>query len=318
MERFVRTQTVEQSIGKQGRLSVGLISADVRLRAVEGTTAKVVATFTISAGSDDEADRIFEELKLRVNAGPSHVRLEERDRNRGLSGIAHLFDRRSVDLSVEVDGPVDCRLEVDGVSADITAHGFTGGQRYQTVSGDMRLTDVAGAIKIEAVSGDVRLAAVGAVGLQVSTVSGDLSLEAPSFVELRASTVSGDVEVDGRLETDHSHAIDTVSGDASLALVGGATISVHGLSTVISASLPHRSEGPKDRRRLIFDDGSAQVTFNSMSGDLKVSRSQRGVPQAPSSAAPTTTYTAIETLRALEAGEIDVDEAARRLGSVER
>ena len=318
MERFVRTQTVEQAIGSQGRLSVGLISADGRLRAVEGTTATVVATFTISAGSDDEADRIYEGLKLRVDAGPSHLRLEERDRERGLAGIAHLFDRRSADLSVEVDAPAGCRLEVNGVSADITVHGFTGGQRYQTVSGDMRLTDVAGAIKIEAVSGDVRLAAVGAVGLQVSTVSGDLSLEAPSFVELRASTVSGDVEVDGRFETAHSHAIDTVSGDANLALVGGATISVHGLSTVISASLPHRSEGPKDRRRLIFDDGTAQLAFNSMSGDLTVSRSRYAVPRPPSPAAPTPTYTAIETLRELEAGDIDVDEAARRLGSLDR
>jgi hypothetical protein len=322
MARFVRTQTIEHAIGPEGRLIVGMVEADLRLKAVEGDAVRAVATFEIPAKSDAEADELFERLKLRVDADSGSLRIEERNRRPGFAGLARLFDGIRIGIDLEIDAPANCRLDVEAVSADVTSVGFHGGQRYKTVSGDMRLTEVRGALKVDAVSGDIRLDADGATGLQVHTVSGDLSLEAPSWVELRASTVSGDVEIDGRLEADHDHSVDTVSGDFRLALVGGATINVHGLSTDISASVPHRAEGPKDRRRLIVGDGSARLAFSSMSGDFNLAKSTADAP-APAPAAPAAPPApsappaprpdAMELLRALEAGEITVDEAARRL-----
>ncbi|RPH33247.1 MAG: hypothetical protein EHM90_06460 [Chloroflexi bacterium] len=107
------------------------------------------------------------------------------------------------------------------------------------------------------------------------------------------------------------------------------TISVRGLSSDVHSSLPHRVEGNADRRRLIVGDGAASLSFSSMSGDLSVTRSRQAAaasampavtesadaaePTAPSLDA-TAANSQTEVLAALERGEIDVDEAMRRLG----
>jgi hypothetical protein len=69
-------------------------------------------------------------------------------------------------------------------------------------------------------------------------------------------------------------------------------------------------------------DGAAAVAFSSMSGDLAVTRSrQQPAATEPAATAPATSRPATpapddrnEILRALERGDIDVDEAMRRLG----
>jgi hypothetical protein len=112
--------------------------------------------------------------------------------------------------------------------------------------------------------------------------------------------------------------VETVSGELAVGLVGDATFEIHGLSTDVSSELDHRLEGQIDRRRLIIGSGSPRLVFNSMSGDVKVRRPRRISPR-PASATPRAEPTAAErqseldVLRALERGEIDVDEATRRL-----
>jgi hypothetical protein len=99
------------------------------------------------------------------------------------------------------------------------------------------------------------------------------------------------------------------------------TVSVRGLSSDVHASVPHRVEGSTDRRRLIVGDGAATVNFNSMSGDLSVVSSRQAATEAPKPAMPAgpaaapTADERLAILDALEKGEIDVDEALRRLGS---
>ncbi len=100
------------------------------------------------------------------------------------------------------------------------------------------------------------------------------------------------------------------------------TVSVRGLASDIHSSLPHRLEGSADRRRMIVGDGAASVTFNSMSGDLAVTRSkQADAPPVEAAAAQhqrrlpsPAVEDRLTVLGALERGEIDVDEAMRRLG----
>jgi hypothetical protein len=130
--------------------------------------------------------------------------------------------------------------------------------------------------------------------------------------------VSGDVSVDGELGDSAPHAVDTVSGDFRLATASGMTVAVRGMSSDIHSAIAHRLEGGADRRRLIVGDGAASVAFNSMSGDLAVTRS-RQQPHPPAAvsepAATSGSVDRIAVLGALERGEIDVDEAMRQLGN---
>ena len=153
---------------------------------------------------------------------------------------------------------------------------------------------------------------------------------APRIEQLRAATVSGDVELEGTCADGPEHRIETVSGDPSLGVVGGLTLEVRGLSTDADVRLPHRCEGSRDRRRYVIGDGGAQLLFSSMSGDIDDATCARRTGDAA-----TATHRRrrphrlrrdrpsidddeqLEVLRALERGEIDVDEAARRLGGGE-
>ena len=64
MPTFVRQQQISHPIGAQGRLQVRVTDADLRLRASGVDDVQLRATFEIRAGSDEEADRLFEDAPL--------------------------------------------------------------------------------------------------------------------------------------------------------------------------------------------------------------------------------------------------------------
>ena len=284
MPSYGRTQEIEHEIGPDGSFDLSVASADVRLIARAGNTVRVSATFEIHAGSDEEANRYLNELGLRVHAVPGALSVAERNNgDRGFGAISRFFGADTVELGdVEVEAPPGCRLEIRTVSGDLQASGFVGQQRFQSVSGDLRLVEGGGDVDIDSVSGDVTLRAVGSVSLRMNNVSGDLSAEAPRFERIHAQSVSGDISIDGDLAIGGSHVVDTVSGDCRLAIGGGATVEVRGLSSDVHSSLPHRIEGTAERRRLIVGDGRTAVGFNSMSGDVSVvpSRQARSANRA--------------------------------------
>jgi hypothetical protein len=150
--------------------------------------------------------------------------------------------------------------------------------------------------------------------LEMNTVSGDVSAVAPRFDELRLVTVSGDVELEGEFAPRAQHRVETVSGDLSLGVVDGLTLEVRGLSSDTRVSVPHRSEGSRDRRRYVIGGGEGSLLFSSMSGDASVRPGRRlTAPIPPTPPTPADADDQLAILRALEAGEIDVDEAASRL-----
>lgn len=324
MPTFVRTQSIEHRIGASGRLAIRVTSSDTRIRAVEGDTARVRGTYRIDAASEADADRVYQELQLRVTAGDGVLEVEEPTSvSRTLGGtLSRLFGGAGhpmLDLDVEL--PSGAGLRFEGVSADLQASGLRGQQRYQTVSGDLLLQETGGSLRIEGVSGDITIRADAPLALQANAVSGDLSVMSPTFASLRASSVSGDVELEGAFAPDGEHRIETVSGDAAIGLVGGATFDVRGLSTDVSCRLPNEMQGHGDQRRVVVGDGAARIRFSSMSGDLSVAAPRRMTAVSPpaegstAAGAPTTAESSqqLEILRALERGEIDVEEATRRL-----
>jgi hypothetical protein len=321
MATFVRTQSIAHRIGDRGSLVLSVTSADISIKGVPGDEASLHATFEIRAASDEEADRIFEKAKLQTDAGGSRLRVEESD---GVSGIGSAISRLvsgrgQAALSIEAQVPRLAEVRIEGASADVQGEGLQGDQRYVSVSGDMYLTDSGGALRVNTVSGDVTIRATDQLDLRFEVVSGDVSVIAPRLEGLRGTSVSGDIEVEGELAKGE-YRVETVSGDLTVGLLGGASFEVRGLSTDIHSDLDHRIEGRHDRRRVLIAGGGPAFLFSSMSGDLAVRRPRRidagrataQLPVASSTPKPSNDVQ-LAVLRALEAGEIDVDEATRRL-----
>ena len=320
MGTFVRTQSIDHSVGERGRVSLKVTSSDVQVRGIPGDEAHIRATFKISASSDADADRIFEAVQLRVNRGSGELSVEEHEGNYSVgSVIGRLFGANGhYELAVEAEVPTAAEVQLAAVSSDVDVTDLHGEQRYQTVSGDLSVSNGGGSVRLQSVSGDATIRAEEPLSIQSQGVSGDLNVTAPILRSLRASTVSGDVELEAQLDEGGDFRVETVSGDLSVGLVGDATFEIRGLSTDVSSELDHRLEGQVDRRRLIVGKGGARLVFNSMSGDVDVRRPRR-LSAEPGRTEPVHEPTTeekqseLDVLRALERGEIDVDEATRRL-----
>lgn len=321
MATYVRTQEITHTIGTAGRLELRVTAADVQVRASAGTQVRVRGTFEIRASDEDEANRIYDQIQLREERTSDALRVSERNDRPGLSGtLNRIFgggDHGGLDIVVEL--PAGAELRLDTASGDVQATGLRGAQRYHTVSGDLYLTDLGGSVRVNTVSGDATVRGVEPMELRVEAISGDLNLAAPLLKGLRSTSVSGDIGIEGELSPSGEFRAETVSGDLSIGLIGSAVFEVRGLSTDISSNIDHRVEGRLDRRRVVIGEGGPEFIFNSMSGDLSIRRPRRveawkGPVDAPA-APPQSGEDQLAVLRALEAGEIDVEEAMRRMGT---
>jgi hypothetical protein len=318
MATFHRTQEIEHDIGPEGQFALRVTSPDVEIRAIDGGTARVRIEYELRAASDANADEAFERLRYAVSAGNGSLEISEPKRSSSgigaLAGILGLSGDR-VEARIVAELPRRVRLGLTGVSADVTVIGLRGVQDLKTVSGDLVLSDVGGSLSITGVSSDVSIRADEPVTLRAKTVSGDLSAFAPRLNDVHVSSVSGDIELEGDLGAGVTHRFETVSGDLTLGVVGGVTLQVRGLSSDVDVSVAHRSEGSRDRRRYVIGDGAASVEFHSMSGDVSVHAARRVAAPPPAQPAPPPMAedAQLAVLRALERGEIDVEEATRRL-----
>jgi hypothetical protein len=320
MGTYVRTQSIDHGIGDRGRVSMKLISGDVRVRGIANDEAHIRATFNISAASDADADRIFEAGQLRVNRATGELSVQEPDGNHSIGSVIGrlLGGGDRYDLTLEAELPINAAVELTAVSSDVDVSELRGEQRFQTVSGDLSVSRGGGSIRLESVSGDATVRSDEPLSIQSQGVSGDLNVTAPILRSLRANTVSGDVELEAQLAEDGDFRVETVSGDFSVGLVGDATFVIRGLSTDVSSELDHRLEGQVVRRRLIIGNGGPRLSFNSMTGDLDVRRPRRLSNQGQAvqpAAQPTAAekQSELDFLRALERGASDVEEATRRL-----
>ena len=246
---------VEHVIGADGAFTLAARNSDIRLRAVAGDTVRIRAR----DGSD----------LRRLDTEPGDGILAVRARG------------GAPDLDIEV--PVAAAVIIEGSSSDLAAIGLRGEQRYRTASGDIVSDDVGGRLAIEAVSGDVAILAAA----RPRSAPGPCPVTSPSgagsISRLRAVTTSGDLHVAGSFDGDGPYAIETVSGDATLAPANGLRVEASSITGDVQADVDARSEGPRGRRTVVVGPGGADLTFRSTSGDLRI---VRATVLAPAPVAP--------------------------------
>lgn len=286
-ENLSSPATVRHRIGATGSFSLDNVSGRISLRGVD--TDEVVVNARWEHGGDDRP------LPLVVRRSENGLQIEL-DEGTGWLTVGH---RGSIGFDVSV--PSGARIDVKSVSSSVTARGLLGDQTYKTVSGDLEIDGAGGRLSASSVSGDVRLAGAQPLEANLSSTSGDVEASAPMFQALRFRTVSGDMNARGGFAAEPQHTVESVSGDLSIETTTGLTVDTkRGLDF-----------SRKDHRPLVVGDGSANLRFRSLSGDVRLS--------GPSSAAAhvaqpqVTGADSMEILRALERGEIDVEEASRRL-----
>ena len=330
MTRTTTGSSLDHVIGPEGLVSIGLPDGEVRIRAVDGDTVRI----------RDRSGRDLGAMFTVDLAEGSAALTAIRDGD----FLGRRRNGRAADL--DIDAPRRATVLIETASAEIDSDGLAGEQRYRTTSGDVTLRNVAGRIDIEAVSGDVDVIAAGDADARFRTVSGDIELRAGTLRSLVVASTSGDLKVAGRLAGPGPFGIETVSGDGLLAPAGDLRIEMTTMSGDLQSDVDALMESGRGRRSSTIGSGGPLFTFRSMSGDLRVVRpTPVPVPTKPTASAPeprpgsgpepvaepateatTTTDGAIalayedarlQILRTLERGEIDVDEAGRRLEALD-
>lgn len=306
----VGTATLQHTIGSDGLLLLALHDGDIRIRGVAGEDVRVRAAdglpldgLTIERGA----------RSLTVRAG----------------SVVGLPRGGSRDLEVEV--PTGASVVVESASADILAEDLTGDQRYRSASGDLTMRRVSGSVTVEGMSGDVDIVALGAVRFALRTVSGDVEVLADVIAVVQASTTSGDLRIAGRFDGPGPFAIETVSGDLSIGTAGDLRVDVRTITGDLDSEIPGRTSQEGGRRSLVVGTGEPRMDVRSTSGDVHVRRAHaQSVPTEPpvpavappadppvEPAEPDDEGARLDVLQALERGEIDIDEARRRLESLD-
>ncbi|TAK00202.1 MAG: hypothetical protein EPO36_09535 [Chloroflexota bacterium] len=324
---------LEHEIGATGRFHLRQASGSIRLRGVDGASARV----------RERNGRALADL-FQVEAGDGQLSLVTPDRV-GLDVVFGLGRRSSPDLDVEV--PRNAIISIESASADLEASDLVGRLKLRTASGDMNLDGLAGSLELDSVSGEVRVVAAGALDLRARTISGDLAVRGPSLGRAEIGTTSGDVRIDADLNGGGPYGIETVSGDATIVGRMGLRIESRTVTGEVRSELAHRRESGPGRKQLIVGDGNVPFTFRSVSGDLRVTTPRDSLPttvtpdrrpSSPSTAATPATggpesalaepvaprdgagsreVARMDVLRALERGELSVDAAMRRIAEIE-
>jgi hypothetical protein len=300
----VGTVLVEHAIGIRGRLAIRLGAAEIRLASTDGDRVIVRTPNGASV-----PDRVVVET---VDGG---LTVREKD----TLGLSLGLGRKLVQLEVDVPSAAEVAIEI--ASGWIDGRGLRGEQRYRLVSAETRLRDGAGRIELNTVSGDVTIELADAADLAIKSVSGDVAVRGGRLDGLRIGTTSGDVRVDSPLIARTGNTVETLSGDVAVVAIAGMRVEARTVSGDLTSDLPHRSEGRMGRRTLIVGDGSIELAYRSVSGDLRIHDGSEGHRQAgaPAAADPDdpTDEERMTILQALERGELDVPTALERLAALE-
>lgn len=325
---------IVHTIGAAGSLAVRVATWSVRLVGVVGDEVRV---------RDAEGGPL---PHMEVERGPDSLRIAQPSLL-GRLGIGIVVGADPRDLRLVIEVPSGARVDVQSASGDLDATGLRTSQHYRTASGEVDVRETAGELVTETVSGDVTVAVEGSIRLTLRSVSGDVSVEGGTVERVGLTTTSGDLRVTSQLGAG-PHMIQTLSGDARILAGRGVRVTAQTISGDIGTDLPHTSQGRPGRRSVVIGDGSIDVHFKSVSGDLRVVGNAAAAtslaagtteppeppeapvlpepPEAPLPGAPgpgptgagdDPEATRLAILRALERGEIDIAEATDRLARLD-
>jgi hypothetical protein len=300
----VKGGPIRHQIGAGGTFVLRTVAGTVRIRGTDAAGAEVVA--------HDESGRM-PELVVRRSAGSLQVEPERQGRT--FFG-AHI-GIGVPDIDFEVTVPRGARVEIQSVSADVSGTSLVGEQSYKLVSGDLELVDGGGRIDAKSVSGDISVRGGDRLEVNATTTSGDLTVEADQLDALRLRTVSGDAVIAGRFASGPEHRVETVSGDLRVTPASGLTIEASGPVVGLRSSVAGRVTAERGQRGLVIGNGAARLRFRSMSGEVRVEGSDDSLAKATDLAegddAAGGQPDSLEILRAVERGEMDIEEASRLL-----
>lgn len=183
----------------------------------------------------------------------------------------------AVSADVDVNGVASRHLEIDSVSGDVTVAGAPREAQIESVSGDLRLTLNSAKVSAQTVSGDLDLRGRLSGEVDLETVSGkvDLSAHQSRLNKISGNSVSGDLRIAAALSDSAEVSLETVSGDVRLTVPSSLSAVVHGQSfsgdlSAPNAQIQRPKHGPGSSFEQRYGSGSGRIKIETFSGDASL------------------------------------------------
>lgn len=317
----------EHRIGPRGRFVLRLASGEIKIRGVEGDTARVRSLDEESIGT-----------QFTVTSGDDFLELRQSKKVGGfLSSLGiDIVTNQGGSAELEIEVPHGATVSIESASAEIEASDLSGEKSFRSASGDVELRRLAGSVSVETVSGDIDIDGNAPISLTGKSVSGDIQVRVPQLRELDMGTTSGDIRIDAALTGNGAFALRSISGDAMIVGRSSFRVEAETITGDLSSDVPAKQESMPGRRVLTIGRNGPTLRYRSVSGDLRVTQPRDAAPtitggpdvEIPQPPAPPAAPAApeaqadiearrLEILRQLERGDISIADATDQLSQLE-
>jgi hypothetical protein len=327
-DSYSETVNGEFLFDRMPRLRIRNVSGEIRVRVGDPGKITVVAKKHVTAGSEDRAKRLLQNLEIRMEKSADELRIEPHLYEQERSWV-DLFRGKRFRVDFEITVPRECALDAQTVSGDVVASGIRGPMDVQAVSGEITLDDTQGPLRLKSVSGDVAVRRY--VGhIEGNTVSGDITFDAVRIRSTQLHTVSGDVDLKGILEPAREHRFRTISGDIDLSLVSpDLLVDFHTASGDLESDIPSKVDRRNRKEYSVaLGDARGHAIVKTVSGDLSIRATNIDVPGEPTTEEPSAVRSDVrgdyepdesdETAEAMRTEPMDPEASARVRGVLEK
>jgi putative adhesin len=285
-DSYSETVNGEFLFDRMPRLRIRNVSGETRIKIGDAGKITVVAKKQVTAGSEDRAKRLLQNLEIRMEKSGDELRIEPHLYEQERSWV-DLFRGKRFRVDFDIIVPQECGLDAQTVSGDVVASGIRGPMDVQSVSGEITLEDTQGPLRLKSVSGDVAVRRyVGHV--EGNTVSGDISFDAARIRSTQLHTVSGDVDLKGILEAARDHRFRTISGDIEMSLVSpDLLVDFRTASGDLESDIPSNvNRHNRKEFSVALGDARGHAIVKTVSGDLSIRATNIDVPGEPTTEEP--------------------------------
>jgi hypothetical protein len=254
-----------------------------------------------------------------------------------LAGVMDFLrgERAGATVEYTVRAPAACAVRAKTVNGTVNLSGLANQSEANSVNGSVRIDGLNGKLVASTVNGSLAVAD-SAGDAELNTVNGSLEIRNGKFHELEARTVSGSLRAMLALDPGGSYSFNSTNGDCELRVPADSrcTVSMQAVNGGVECELPHKTTASEMRPAFsrwegTINGGGAAISFRTVNGRLRLKASGETAvearPAAPTAAQaasgqttapapqPESANSTMEVLRAVERGELSVDEAMFKL-----
>ncbi|HEX3557300.1 MAG TPA: DUF4097 family beta strand repeat-containing protein [Thermoanaerobaculia bacterium] len=211
-------KTVPLNPGSQ--VTLRNVNGSVKLEAWNRNEVRIEADKQVKAGSDADARKIMDQVRIDVTPGAGSLRIETHAPKRGDSFWDALFgNSANYSVTYVVHVPSRAAVDAESVNGGVSLAGTSGKVRVGTTNGAIDVQDVTGDVDAETTNGGITaLRVAGAVKAETTNGAVEVELASlPSGSDLSFESTNGGIHVrlphDARLTVDASTTNGRVKSD---------------------------------------------------------------------------------------------------------